>query len=121
MNKLTVEIIKELERQKEIYKQRRKNTYCHVSEMDDCDSCRADHYLDARLDSMEDAIDIVMKVDMDYENKRNEKLSDAEYANIIKDQLAYATEGNPFYPINANIQQLWDALNRAIEILEKGE
>lgn len=121
MQKLVVEIIKELEKQKEIYKERRANTYCKRSEMDDCDSCRADHYLEARLEATENAINIAMRVDNQYDNKRNRCISDVVYAGVIKDQLAYATMDNPFYPLNVDAERLWDALNRAVEVLEKGE
>lgn len=41
---------------KEEYRVIRKNTRCRVTEMDDCDSCKADHYLDARLGTINDVI-----------------------------------------------------------------
>ena len=52
-------IIEKLEMQKDYYKTIRKNTYCRRTEMDDCDSCRADHYLEARLSAIDEAIEIV--------------------------------------------------------------
>ena len=59
MNKVFETIIEKLESQKEYYKTIRKNTYCRRTEMDDCDSCRANHYLEARLSAIDDAIEIV--------------------------------------------------------------
>ena len=59
MNKVFEKIIEKLESQKEYYKTIRKNTYCRRTEMDDCDSCRANHYLEARLSAIDDAIEIV--------------------------------------------------------------
>lgn len=41
-----------------------------------------------------------------------------EYAKVIKNQLAYATERNPLYPLNVDINELWAALYRSIDILE---
>ena len=60
-------IIEKLEIQKDYYKTIRKNTYCRRTEMDDCDSCRADHYLEARLLAIDDVIEIVKQEAADYE------------------------------------------------------
>ena len=60
-------IIEKLEIQKDYYKTIRKNTYCRRTEMDDCDSCRADHYLEARLSAIDDAIEIVKQEAEQYE------------------------------------------------------
>lgn len=61
-------IINKLEEQKEYYKDIRKNTYCRVTETDNCDSCRADHYLDARLETINSAIEIVKQAAEKYDN-----------------------------------------------------
>ena len=53
-------IIEKLEMQKDYYKTIRKNTYCRRTEMDDCDSCRSDHYLEARLSAIDDAIEMAI-------------------------------------------------------------
>ena len=44
--------------------------------------------------------------------------TDKEYAEIIKDQLSYATLYNPLYPLNVPLGDLRSALNRAVELLE---
>ena len=62
MNKVFEKIIEKLEIQKDYYKTIRKNTYCRRTEMDDCDSCRADHYLDARLKTIDDCIEILINL-----------------------------------------------------------
>lgn len=46
--------------------------------------------------------------------------TDKEYAEILKSQLSYATEGHPLYPLNVPISDLWAAMNRAIDLLENG-
>ena len=55
-------VFDELQKLKERYKEIRKNTYCRRTEMDDCDSCRADHYLDARLKAIDDCIEILINL-----------------------------------------------------------
>ena len=62
MQEVFEKIIEKLKIQKDYYKTIRKNTYCRRTEMDDCDSCRADHYLEARLSAIDDAIEIVKQV-----------------------------------------------------------
>lgn len=52
-------VIKRLNNLKNEYKERRKNTYCMETETDNCDRCRANHYLDARLGAVDCAIEIV--------------------------------------------------------------
>lgn len=52
-------VIKRLNTLKNEYEERRKNTYCRVTETDSCDSCRADHYLDARIGAVDRSIEIV--------------------------------------------------------------
>ena len=64
-------IIEKLEMQKDYYKTIRKNTYCRRTEMDDCDSCRADHYLEARLSAIDDAIEIVKQEAEKFGNDTN--------------------------------------------------
>ena len=59
MQEVFEKIINKLEEQKEYYKDIRKNTHCRVTETSECDSCRADHYLDARLRCVDDIIEIV--------------------------------------------------------------
>ena len=67
MQEVFEKIIEKLEIQKDYYKTIRKNTYCRRTEMDDCDSCRADHYLEARLSAIDDAIEIVKQEAEKYE------------------------------------------------------
>lgn len=55
-------VFDELQKLKERYKEIRKNTYCRRTEMDDCDSCRADHYLDARLKTVDDCIRLLVNM-----------------------------------------------------------
>ena len=52
-------VIEQLESLKENYRKVRENTYCRSTETDDCDSCRADHYLDARLSTIDRVIEIM--------------------------------------------------------------
>ena len=52
-------VIKRLNTLKNEYEERRKNTYCMVTETDSCDSCRADHYLYARIGAVDRSIEIV--------------------------------------------------------------
>ena len=52
-------VVKMLNDLKNEYEERRKNTYCRVTETDSCDSCRADHYLDARIGAVDRSIEIV--------------------------------------------------------------
>ena len=52
-------VVKHLEELKDNYRDVRENTYCRSTETDDCDSCRADHYLDARLSTIDRVINIV--------------------------------------------------------------
>lgn len=52
-------VVEQLEALKENYRKTRENTYCRSTETDDCDSCRADHYLEARLGTIDRVIDIV--------------------------------------------------------------
>lgn len=59
-------LISRLEEQKTKYREIRKNTYCRRTEMDDCDSCRADHYLDARLEGINKAKEIVNQLAEEY-------------------------------------------------------
>jgi hypothetical protein len=54
-------VVAELEEQKVRYKNIRNNTHCIITETSECDSCRADHYLDARLNCVDRAIEIVRK------------------------------------------------------------
>lgn len=54
-------VVAELEEQKVRYKNIRNNTHCIITETSECDSCRADHYLDARLNCVDKAIEIVRK------------------------------------------------------------
>ena len=66
MKEFIDKLISRLEEQKTKYREIRKNTYCRRTEMDDCDSCRADHYLDARLEGINKAKEIVNKLAEEY-------------------------------------------------------
>ena len=52
-------VVEQLEALKENYREKRENTYCRSTETDDCDSCRADHYLEARISTIDRVIGIV--------------------------------------------------------------
>lgn len=52
-------VVEQLEELKENYKKVIENIYCRSTETDDCDSCRADHYLQARLSAIDSTIEIV--------------------------------------------------------------
>ena len=52
-------VVEQLESLKENYRKVRENTYCRSTETDDCDSCRADHYLEARLSTIDRVIEIM--------------------------------------------------------------
>lgn len=49
-------VIEKLLQLKEHYNKVRRNTCCRITEMDNCDSCRADHYFEARLTTVDDCI-----------------------------------------------------------------
>ena len=51
-------VVKQLEELKEAYRKKRDNTRCRSTETDDCDRCRADHYLVARINTIDRAIEI---------------------------------------------------------------
>ena len=68
MQEVFENIINKLEEQKAYYKDIRKNTHCRVTETSECDSCRADHYLDARLETINSAIEIVKQEAEKYNN-----------------------------------------------------
>ena len=68
MKEFVEKLIERLEEQKTKYREIRKNTYCRRSETDDCDSCRADHYLDARLEGINKAKGIVNELAEEHEN-----------------------------------------------------
>ncbi len=78
MKEFIEKLISRLEEQKKRYREIRKNTYCRITEMDDCDSCRADHYLDARLEGINKAKEIVNQLAEEY----NKEHDDTDYANI---------------------------------------
>jgi len=69
MKEFIEKLIGRLEEQKTIYREIRKNTYCRRTEMDDCDSCRADHYLDARLEGINKAKAIVNELAEEYKEE----------------------------------------------------
>ena len=52
-------IVEQLEELKEVYRKKREHTRCRSTETDDCDRCRADHYLEARISTIDKVIDIV--------------------------------------------------------------
>lgn len=52
-------VVKQLEELKEAYRKKREHTRCISTETDDCDSCRADHYLEARIGTIDRVIEIV--------------------------------------------------------------
>lgn len=58
-------LLDKLENLKEEYEKRRQNTYCRRTETSDCDSCRADHYLEARLGAVDRCMQIVQELDTD--------------------------------------------------------
>ena len=51
-------VVEQLEESKETYRKKRDNTRCRSTETDDCDRCRADHYLVARTNTIGRAIEI---------------------------------------------------------------
>lgn len=53
------ELIIKVNNLKADYKQRRENMTFFRREMDDCDRCRADHYLEAKLDAIDDVLKII--------------------------------------------------------------
>lgn len=71
MKEFVEKLIERLEEEKTRYREIRKNTYCRRTEMDDCDSCRADHYLDARLEGINKAKEIVNQLAEEYVPETN--------------------------------------------------
>lgn len=52
-------VVEQLEELKETYRKKRDNTRFRSTETDNCDRCRADHYLDARIGAVDKSIEIV--------------------------------------------------------------
>ena len=52
-------VVEQLKELKEAYRKKREHTRCRLTETDDCDRCRADHYLEARISTIDKVIDIV--------------------------------------------------------------
>ena len=68
MKEFVEKLIGRFEEEKEFYRKIRKNTHCRRTEMDDCDSCRADHYLNARLNCVDNLMSIVNELAEEYNN-----------------------------------------------------
>ena len=68
MKEFIEKLIGRLEEQKEKYKEIRNNTHCIITETSECDSCRADHYLKARLKCIDRTIEIVNQLAEEYNN-----------------------------------------------------
>ena len=86
------------EEQKTKYREIRKNTYCRRTEMDDCDSCRADHYLDARLEGINKAKEIVNQLAAEYKGgwiPCNVKLPTVSNSYLVTKMCE--NDGNPIY------------------------
>ena len=52
-------VVEQLKELKEAYRKKREHTRCRLTETDDCDRCRSDHYLEARISTIDKVIDIV--------------------------------------------------------------
>ena len=116
MNKVFEKIIEKLEIQKDYYKTIRKNTYCRRTEMDDCDSCRADHYLEARLSAIDDAIEIVKQEAEKYEEcykncgdceaYDKEKFHCPKFCEVIKETVKEIEENhNGWIPVEEELPE----------------
>lgn len=68
MKEFIEKLLGRLEKQKEEYKENRANTHCVITETSECDSCRADHYLYARLRCIDRTIEIVNQLAEEYNN-----------------------------------------------------
>ena len=68
MKEFVEKLIERLEEEKEQYKRARGNTHCVITETSECDSCRADHYLYARLRCIDRTIEIVNQLAEEYNN-----------------------------------------------------
>ena len=68
MKEFIEKLIGRLEEQKEQYKRARENTHCVITETSECDSCKADHYLYARLRCTDRTIEIVNQLAEEYNN-----------------------------------------------------
>lgn len=100
--------IDELQKLKDLYKEIRKNTYCRRTEMDDCDSCKADHYLEARLSTVDDCIKILdkMQIDTDKDISDYKKEILKEFASRIKSQLLKNNNKMQLYEIDHIMNQI---------------
>ena len=91
MKEFVEKLIGRFEEEKEFYRKIRKNTHCRRTEMDDCDSCRADHYLNARLNCVDNLISIVNQLAEEYGKDTNvttnadfiRKMNDEELAEFL--------------------------------------
>lgn len=66
MKEFVEKLIEQLEELQEKYKGIRANTHCVVTETSECDSCKADNYLYARLKCIDEVIKIVNKLGKEY-------------------------------------------------------
>ena len=71
MKEFIEKLIGRLEEEKEQYKRARGNTHCVITETSECDSCRADHYLYARLRCIDRTIEIVNQLAEEYGKDKN--------------------------------------------------
>lgn len=91
------------EEKAETYKNIRRGTYCRRTETDDCDSCRADHYLDARLSTIKDLIEIVNQVEEEYKSL----LTDTDLVKALR-CLGSQTADGDCYETLYNMQHMGD-------------
>lgn len=104
MQEVFEKIINKLEEQKEYCKDIRKNTHCRVTETDNCDGCRADHYLDARLETINSAIEIVKQTVAEYEMTNNlcscDCVTEEQKIKVTSlDIIVTGTASKPYYEI----------------------
>ena len=68
MKEFVEKLIEQLEKLQEKYKGIRENTHCIVTETSECDSCKADSYLYARLKCVDEVKEIVNQLAEEHNN-----------------------------------------------------
>lgn len=87
MKEFVEKLIEQLEELQEKYKGIRANTHCVVTETSECDSCKADNYLYARLRSVDEVIKIVNQLAEEYIQEKTDWIPCEERFPDTKDYI----------------------------------
>lgn len=87
MKEFVEKLIERLEKLQEKYKGIRANTHCVVTETSECDSCKSDNYLYARLRSVDEVIKIVNQLAEEYIQEKTDWIPCEERFPDTKDYI----------------------------------